>query len=205
MTEPVDHVTGEFRAFLSDAASTHGHAFTALKFYLEKLATLPRVPGAHMFISQGDPNLPESRAYPAWPVDQLEELPGDKGHVAVELGRQWIVTVFAYWESAFRRRFADALGVPLDAVLDPMLGDIRRLRNDIVHHSAVATREQFGKCELLGHWATVGEPIVVTSDQIIEFMDHYGLVIKGGRFVPSTWAPTIDARPSDRATGCADA
>jgi hypothetical protein len=201
MAEPLDQVTGDFLAFLGDAASTHGHAFTALKFYLEKLAALPRAPGARMFVGQGDPNQPESRVYSAWPLDQLEELLGDKGHVAVELGRQWIVTVFAYWESAFRKRFADALGVPLDAVLDPMLGDIRRLRNDIVHHFAVATREQFGKCELLGHWATVGEPIVVTSDQVIEFMDHFGLVTKGGRFVPSTWAPTIDARLAGRATG----
>jgi hypothetical protein len=201
MAERLDQVTGEFLGFLEDAAATHGHAFAALKFYLDKLALLPRVPGARMFVGQGDPNLSESRVYSAWPVDQLEELLSDKGHVATELGRQWVVTVYAYWESGFRKRFAGALGVPVDVVLDPMMGDIRRLRNDIVHHSAIATREQFGRCELIADWARVGEPIVVTSDHVIDFMDHFGLVTTGGRFVPSTWTPTVDARHADRTTG----
>ena len=116
--------------------------------------------------------------------------------MAVGLGRQWAVTVFAYWESAFRRRFAAALGVPPLAVLDPMMGDLRRLRNDIVHNSALATREEFGKCEVVSHWATVGEPIVLTADQVMEFMDHFGLVSTGGLVAPSTWAPTIAAARS---------
>ena len=163
MAERLDQVTSDFFGFLGDAAATHSHAVMALKFYLDRLALLPKVPGAQMFVGQGDPNLPESRVYSAWRVDQLEGRLGDKGLVAVELGRQWVVTVFAYWESAFRKRFAAALGVPWNAVIDPMMGDIRRLRNDIVHHSALATREEFGKCEILGHWAKVGEPIVLSD------------------------------------------
>jgi hypothetical protein len=200
MAEPLDQVTRDFLGFLGDAAATHSHAVMALKFYLDRLAPLPKVPGAQMFVGQGDPNLPESRVYSAWPVDQLEGKLGDKGLVAVELGRQWVVAVFAYWESAFRKRFAAALGVPWNAVIDPMMGDIRRLRNDIVHHSALATREEFGKCEILGHWAKVGEPIVLTTDQVIEFMDHFGLVTTGGLFAPSTWTPTIDRSQLSRTT-----
>lgn len=191
MAEPLEQVRLDFLNFLSDAAATHSHAVIALRYWLDTLATLPRVPGATMYVGQGDPNLPESRVYAAWTVDQLEERLGAEGPIAVELGRQWAVTVFAYWESAFRRRFAAALGVPLNAVVDPMMGDLRRLRNDIVHHSAVATREEFGKCEIVGHWAKVGEPIVLTSDQVIDFMDHFGLVATGGLFAPSTWAPAV--------------
>ena len=48
-----------------------------------------------------------------------------------------------------RRRLTD--------VRDDLLGDIRLLRNDIVHHGGIATKANSGRCKIL-QWFNDGDP-----------------------------------------------
>jgi hypothetical protein len=72
--------------------------------------------------------------------------------------------------------------------------DVCRMRNDTVHHRGIATKRNTGRCEVL-KWAEVGEPIIVTSQRVAEFMGHFGLVSILGRS-PAVSTPSEDEPPS---------
>ena len=193
MAHSLEKVKIEFFEFLNDAAGTHAHACAGIRLQCERLANVVVAPvsGAMMLIGKGDPNLPDSRAFHAWPLDALQTRLSANGVVVRELGRQWLVNVFAHWEDHYRGRFGAALHVQQQAVTDPLMGDIRKLRHDIVHHRGIATGTNAGRCSLIAHWVEVDKEIVISTDQIIEFMDYFGLVTTGGQLQTSQWEPTI--------------
>jgi hypothetical protein len=66
-------------------------------------------------------------------------------------------------------------GVALNDIADPFLGDLNKMRNDVVHHYGVATRENTGRCEKL-RWFGIGKPIHVMPEHVAEFMGYLGRV-----------------------------
>jgi hypothetical protein len=80
------------------------------------------------------------------------------------------VFVNARWEYDVRPKLAASFGCQTSDVRVALMGDLRRIRNDILHHQGVATEENSGKCELLGHWFPPGSEIAITGEHIYEFM-----------------------------------
>jgi hypothetical protein len=79
-----------------------------------------------------------------------------------------VVSIFSFWEDHYRERVAAELSLEKQALLIPVIGDIRLLRNDIVHHAAIAT-ERIARCEVL-KWFKPGDLIVLTPEQIDEMV-----------------------------------
>jgi hypothetical protein len=123
--------------------------------------------------------------YATWPSRELLELMIADGPIARELGRQWAVTVDSLCHASYRCRIAAEAGLPRDKSY-PVMTDLRRIRNDIVHHRGVATERNSGKCKLLAHWICVGEEIVITEFMVAEFMELSGLTSPGPVFDDST-------------------
>jgi len=74
--------------------------------------------------------------------------PGGSNHV--RLAQLTLVLVFAYWETAHRARIAHALGLKGQNELTvPIMGDLRRLRHDILHNRGVIQTKTVGKLEVL--------------------------------------------------------
>jgi hypothetical protein len=92
------------------------------------------------------------------------------GRVETTLGQQWVVTAYNAWEHNFRERLADAHGVDKAKVTAPLLGAIRHLRNDVVHHHGVASAEHTGRRLVLGHWVAVSDPIRLRGEHYDELM-----------------------------------
>lgn len=99
--------------------------------------------------------------------------------------RAWMVEVIALAEKfraetrkLFREEDSDSI-LPETSVL----GDLNKMRNDIVHNKRIASREKTGKCELL-RWFDVGEAIVLDMRHVLDFLNHLGLY--GYRIVPSS-------------------
>jgi hypothetical protein len=90
-------------------------------------------------------------------------LDGDYGRW---IGQSWIVRVFTVREHRFRDRLLDVEG---NALALDLFGDLRLLRNDIVHHSGKATKRNAGRVRLLRSWASVGDPISVGFEQLAQF------------------------------------
>jgi hypothetical protein len=94
------------------------------------------------------------------------------GPVETMLGQQWIVFAFSAWEEGYRRRLADALDCPLDDLRVPLLGDLRLLRNDVVHHRGIASARNAGRCKVLRWFAEVDE-IRLDIHRLAEFKEQF--------------------------------
>jgi hypothetical protein len=128
-----------------------------------------------LFFGLGDPNRDEGLAYQRWPIASAADRLGPNGSVVRDLGQQWVVMVAAQWNDHYRRRIADALGIERNDVVEPVMADINRLRNDILHHRGVATSGNAGRCEVL-HWFDVGETIRITPGHVAQLMHWVGKV-----------------------------
>jgi hypothetical protein len=103
----------------------------------------------------------------------------------VFIGNMCLVALFSYWEDHYRGQIAAALGKPRESILVPVFGDIRLIRNSIVHHRAIALPE-IEKCEVL-RWFSRDAAIAISTDQFRElartvnqYLDDLLQGIRGG-------------------------
>jgi hypothetical protein len=173
-----DEVKSELASFLNDAAGAHAFALMGLHLAHEQMTRVAAEsinPTAPMLMGVGDPSEAGTVAYQSWSLNTIPDRLTDDGQVAIQLGQQWIVTVYAHWEHYFRSRFAEALGCSRDDVRVPLMGDMRHLRHDVLHHRGVATEEHTGRCEVLKDWFAAGEMILIDTKKVAQFMRHVGL------------------------------
>jgi hypothetical protein len=174
--EAVETVLTELGVALNDSLAAHSFASFGLTLIPETLQRLPRVPEnpdpAFMF-GVGDPNTAEARQYAQWPISTALEQVAGNGPVEVRLSQQWVVFFFALWEHEYRPRLATAHHCSRDDLKYPLLGDLRRLRNDVVHHHGTATAGEAGSCEVLTHWFEEGEMIHLRGEHFVEIVQRF--------------------------------
>ena len=54
----------------------------------------------------------------------------------------------------------------------PLFGDMRLIRNDIIHNRGIASRNKSGRCEVL-KWFVEGEVIRIASHHIDDFVRKF--------------------------------
>jgi hypothetical protein len=176
VSESVGAVLSDLRAFINDSVAAYATALSGVRIQEAELATLdpppPENPDPTYHLMNDDPNLPGSKRLANWRVTEARIQMARGGPVETMLGQQWIVFVFSGWEEDYRRRLAGALARPPNDLRFPLLGDLRLLRNDVVHHHGIATAGNAGRCEVL-HWFTVGEQIRLDTDHIVEFNERF--------------------------------
>ena len=102
----------------------------------------------------------------------------EDGQNTILIGRQCLVSAYSYWEEYLRIEIGKALGVlPANAianketrkalnehVVSDFWGDIRHIRNSIVHSNSTANSD-ISKCKLL-KWFKPGEKIVLNHQRM---------------------------------------
>lgn len=123
------------------------------------------------------------------------DLIGQGNEVEQLAYRGWVEEVYALWESPHRAdlklacevegELANALNPELKFIrprVTPM-GDLRHIRNDLVHKGGVASADETGKCQVL-KWFEPGEKILLNTDHVLDFLHHMGMLnFSGGRTV----------------------
>jgi hypothetical protein len=168
--EAASDVLKEFDEFLGDSIAAFSFARLGLRSVAETTAGLPAMaqnPDPMHYIGVGDPTDPES--FWAWRRSELLWQVAQDGPAETRLGHQWIAYVFAGWQEGFRPRLAACHGCPKADLRYPVLGDLRHLRNDVIHHRGVATAHNTGRCTVLGHWFAEGEVIRLRDEHFVEF------------------------------------
>jgi hypothetical protein len=152
--------------------SSRGFGLVVSEFDQLRRDSLQRLPNitataldqAHIIYGRGDPNTPD--AVPLHRVTQAvfrsRNLPD--GSNPTRLGNMCLVMIFEYWETEYRARIADEMKTTREKLAVDAIGDIRLLRNSILHHSAVAL-PNVGNCKKF-RWFTSGQPIVISKDQM---------------------------------------
>ena len=115
------------------------------------------------------------------------DLIGQGNEVEQLAYRGWIEEVYALWEYPHRAdlklscevegELANALNPELKFIrprITPM-GDLRHIRNDLVHKGGVASVDETGKCQVL-KWFKPGEQILLNTDHVLDFLHHMGML-----------------------------
>jgi hypothetical protein len=167
----VDHVLDDLRAFLNEALATHGFAAWGLQYlaaWFSSLETTPENPDPTIWIGVPGDDV-DFAHYASWKRSEAIAQLAHEGPVERTLSQQWIVYTYTGWELEYRPRLAAAHGCEPSDLKVPLLGDLRRLRHDVVHHRGVATKENAGRCEVVGHWVKEGDLIELRGDHFGEF------------------------------------
>ncbi|WP_040818052.1 hypothetical protein [Nocardia jiangxiensis] len=127
-------------------------------------------------------------------IDRQTEMFGPSGEYSRWFNRAWIPSFFAEWEGDYRHRLAPLLGKSSgEDVRIGYFGDLRLLRNDIIHHKAKTDEAARAKCVVL-KWFEQGEEIALNPSH---YADLFGLFPweKLGAVVPDPPAPKpVDTR-----------
>ncbi len=125
------------------------------------------------FEDQSQPDVVHSRIVTA---DNFikENSPG--GLNQRQLSYSVIVFIYTYWEDEIRPRLAEAVGVDIKEVKCEIMGDLRCIRNSILHSKGIFTAEWHGKLVVLKDCFAVGQPIEISY----ELMHQIFVKIKQG-------------------------
>ncbi len=182
MPETEDEVTADLHRFLNDAAGTYTYAITGLHIYRAKTVQnlgefKPRADTMLEANSGPLPGKPDGETFQKWSQTEFFDNLDDDGLAARQIGYQWLTFVFHAWDDdhvGFRARIAAARGVEKTEVKMPVMGDLRLMRNDVIHHRGIAQAAWTGRCEQL-HWFEPGELIFIGRQMVWEFMREFGL------------------------------
>ena len=139
----------DFLGFLNLAAGTHAFALAGLRKISQETASRPRANSANpdpvVGWATGDPNLPGNiLSRPGWRRSELIKNLAPRAISDQFLG--WANLVYDRWEGDYHHRIAAILGCAHGEVRCDVMGDLRRIRNDITHNRGVATKDESGRC-----------------------------------------------------------
>lgn len=88
------------------------------------------------------------------------------GNIHARLTQQLIVTVFTGWDAHHQARIAEARGLKTDELKSDYFGDLRLLRNDIVHSRGLVKRSVRCVGEVLFRGLKTGDLIYLGDDEL---------------------------------------
>lgn len=103
-----------------------------------------------------------------------DQLIGQQGVAVQMVYTGWVATVFACWENRFRSEVQTAIKAD-DSVRPQMeaFGDLRHIRNDLLHNKGVASMGHTGKCKVL-RWFKSGDKMVFSTQHVFDFLNQIG-------------------------------
>lgn len=128
----------------------------------------------------GDPGSPGHVEQHRTTQEQLKRRVSECGRDCIEVANMFIVSIYQYWEDEYRKRIARHLGKKRNELKMDIFGDLRWLRNSIIHHSAVALPEvernrivtKFRPCDRIEFTKEDIEAIVMAIRTELASLDH---------------------------------
>ena len=88
-----------------------------------------------------------------------------------------IVFIYHLWDESYRVRIADSLGVKPCKVTCDLMGDLREIRNAIIHNSSIIEEKTLQKLKfLLGIWRIESAELVVTGTMLHALMEQLNAI-----------------------------
>ncbi len=100
---------------------------------------------------------------------QLMERNSNEGINRKILGNLIIVQIYQYWEDVFRGKIADACRLEKKRVVNDIFGDIRLLRNAIVHNNGYLTIDSVNGIKIF-KWFKLHEMIFLNYEKVTEIV-----------------------------------
>lgn len=122
-------------------------------------------PDPRLFIGAGAPSDPDAEVHASWSKSDFEAALADDRWLATWLSHAWLALIAAKWEGHYRPSFSKLHGVDLNDVRSDVMGDIRHLRNDVIHNKANASNEHTARCRIITRFKP-GDSIVLEPRDI---------------------------------------
>lgn len=140
------------------------HSLRLISTELGRAATEEEWLSRAFIYGDGDPRLSSTRPVHVGTIGDFLSRTARNGPGALFMAQVCLVSIAAAWNDHARQALATALGVEVASLSAPIFGDLTKLRNDIVHHRAIATARNSGRLEVM-HPRTEGTPIEIRDDE----------------------------------------
>ena len=186
MSDPpvmVPDILAEFLEFVNDMAGTHYFCTLGLwevrRKQEELVKSLPPKDDRRAILSASSFGEGPLRLYGTWKMDELiEKKLGRDGEFSVRLGRLWVTEIYGWWDSRYRKHIAGVLGKEPTQFFCDEIGDLRLMRDDILHNRSRASLGKTGRCISL-RWFGPNDPIRITTEHVLEFNQKMGVNVAG--------------------------
>jgi len=159
----------EFQAACQSYFACFALANMGMKTFSEQLSKVPGPKDATVFLSAEDPT--KRKATATMTIGELLNFAAPDGHFTDTLAKSMLVRIFTAWEEYYRPMFAEAIGVDdPDRVKCDLLGDLRLIRNCIVHAKSVITNEHI-RIKVLAWHLSPGQ-LLVTDAMFTQFIEQ---------------------------------
>ena len=127
--------------------------------------------------------VPLSLAGPSFDLNAVLARKGEAEQLAY---KGWIEQVYnCIWDSKYRNDLQDMLeGSDIIKPEADLFGDLRLMRNDLVHNGAFASTEKTGKCKTL-KWFEPSQPMVLGIRHVLDFLNQLGVLGKLAGHLPN--------------------
>lgn len=129
-----------------------------------KLATIDYLDQTSMIYGKGDPGKLEAYELHRSTQKQYKERNMEGGLNYLFIGNMVLVSLYHFWEDHYRSEIAILFGKEKNGLKEPIMGDIRILRNSIIHHAGIA-KFDVEHCTLL-KWFHKGDTIYLDNERL---------------------------------------
>lgn len=119
-----------------------------------------------VYASIEDPSLPDVIHHRIIRSDEFISANSEAGFNEKQLCWSIIVFVFTYWDEEIRPQIARVRGVRPNAVMLDELGDLRILRNCIVHNRGIISAGEHSKLKIMTNLCRPEDELVLTHEQM---------------------------------------
>ncbi|MFG1784021.1 hypothetical protein ACGFIU_16420 [Rhodococcus oryzae] len=183
----VEHILTDLRRALGDSIASVTYASAALgALSTEMVGWDGRIQRFDRNVYLGDPAVRINDADDPENEDEDDHTPQSHwrrsealrnlergGLVDVLLSQQWIVSFFAQWDEIYRPRLAAAHGCEVNQIQVPLLGDLRLLRNSVVHNKGMVVKGWEQKAQVLSPWFSDGDTISLRGRHYVQFEKQF--------------------------------
>lgn len=113
------------------------------------------------FYSKGDPTDKNTCILHTATQKEVLERNEETGLNYKAIANLCVVLIYQYWEDHYRALIAEERGLAKDALKVDIFGDLKNLRNSIIHHKEIETD---GKYRIL-KWFNKGDEIKISKEQ----------------------------------------
>jgi len=119
------------------------------------------------------------------PIEELIRRNSEGGSNFQFIGNTCLAVVYQYWEDHYRAAIASELKVEPAQIEVPVFGELRWLRQAIIHNRAIATSD-VAKCERF-KWFRRGDPIIFSREKFELVIDGILEALDGIKANPNSY------------------
>ncbi len=128
-------------------------------------STIEELDSACIIYSKGNKNESDYRTlHYCATQEEYKKRNSPKGGNYKFIGNMTLISIYEYWENSCRNKLATYHQVKQDKIKSDIFGDLRYLRNSIIHHQGVALPD-VEKCKIF-NWYKANDEIFINGDQM---------------------------------------